>query len=69
VTVALTVSVIPTATVLPAATLPSVQVTGAVAVHDPWLGTAESSVAAVPENPSVTITCGTAALPVLITRI
>lgn len=69
VTVAFSVSVTPMATVLPAGTLPSEQVTGTVAVQEPWLGTAESNVAAVDENPSLTITCGTAVLPELITRI
>lgn len=69
VTVALTVSVIPTATVAPAATLPSVQVTGAVVLHEPWLGMAEFSVAAAKEKSSVTITCATAVVPLLVTRI
>lgn len=69
VTVALTVSTIPTATVPPAGTLPSVQVTGAVVVQEPWLGIADASVAAAAEKSSVTITCATALLPLLVTRI
>ena len=56
VTVAFTVSVIPTATVLPAGTLPSEQLTGTVFVQEPWLGIAESNVAAVSENTSVKFT-------------
>ena len=70
VTVAETVSVIPTATVLPAGTLPRLHVTPAAAVvHVPWLGIADATDALLAAKASVTITCGTAALPLFVTSI
>lgn len=57
VTVAKTVSVIPTATVVPAGTLPRLHVTAAAAVvHVPWLGLAEATDALLAAKASVTIT-------------
>jgi hypothetical protein len=56
VTVANRVSVIPTATVLPAGTLPRLHVTAAAAVvHVPWLGVAEATEALFAAKASVTI--------------
>jgi hypothetical protein len=70
VTVAERVSVIPTATVLPAGTLPRLQVTAVAAVvHVPWLGIADATDALLAAKASVTITCGTAVLPLFVTRI
>jgi hypothetical protein len=64
------VSVIPTATVLPAGTLPRLHVTAAAAVvHVPWLGVADATDALLAANAFVTITWGTAVLPLLVTRI
>jgi hypothetical protein len=49
--------VIPTATVVPAGTLPRLHVTAAAAVvHVPWLGVAEATDALLAANASVTIT-------------
>jgi hypothetical protein len=57
VTVANRVSVIPTATVLPAGTLPRLHVTAAAAVvHVPWLGVADATDALLAAKASVTIT-------------
>lgn len=57
VTVANRVSVIPTATVLPAGTLPRLHVTVAAAVVQvPWLGVAEATDALLAAKASVTIT-------------
>jgi len=56
VTAAKTVSVIPTATVLPAGTLPRLHVTAAAAVvHVPWLGVADATEALLAAKVSVTI--------------
>jgi len=67
-TVALRVSVIPTATVLPGATLPREHVMVVPAVHVPWLGVAERTVA-VAVNASEITSCGIAVLPLFVTRI
>jgi hypothetical protein len=57
VTVASRFSVIPTATVLPAGTLPRLQVTACVVVvHVPWLGVADATDALLAAKASVTIT-------------
>lgn len=67
--VAVSVSVIPTATVFPAGTLPKLHVMVDPAKHVPWLGVAETMDAPVAVKAFVTITCGTAALPLFVTTI
>ena len=70
VTVAKRFSVIPTATVLPAGTLPRLQVTACVVVlHVPWLGIADATEALLAAKTSVITTWGTAALPLFVIRI
>jgi hypothetical protein len=70
VTVAKIVSVIPTATVLPAGTFPRLHVTAAAAVVQvPWLGVADATDALLAAKASVTITCGIAVVPLFVTRI
>jgi hypothetical protein len=57
VTLATRFSVIPTATVLPAGTLPRLQVTAAAnVVQVPWLGVADATDALLAAKASVTIT-------------
>jgi hypothetical protein len=56
VTVANTVSVIPTATVLPAGTLPRLHMMDTAVVHVPWLGVADATDALLTAKASVTIT-------------
>src|SRR6185437_4133461 len=67
-TVALRVSVIPRATVLPGARLPNEHVMVVPTVHVPWLGVAERTVA-VAVNASEITSCGMAVLPLFVTRI
>ena len=69
VTGAITFSVTPIATVLPAATLPRLQRIVVPAKHTPWLGVAARIDAPVALKILVMITCGTAALPLLVTVI